>query len=391
MLELRLDQELGDVCERAGDERCLREQDVASRRDFQVLARLTRLDLPEGYVEVRPPRADVRVRLGRQILADAAGFLRLDGGRATASAHPLVSVDVFGGLYAQETSFAGSDGYALQGNLRFELPDALADERAPLRRLARRARWVIGGTASVGDARVVKVDAIAREARDEGGDLAARRVGRRRAKPPASSALGLRAHGLWDPTDGTLVDAVAEIEGLTPRGLVRASARRVEPRFDLGSVWAFFDVVPTDQLSLGGSCASDVPRWPARCMGALDAAGRDRLRRGRRDVCRPARRRPIRRARRPALGGQRRQHGTRVRGSRPRRAAPSTCTRVPPSGISITRGSSVFTATASRPQRRASALLTEQVRLRGELEWMHNRVAGHRVRALASLTLRVWR
>ncbi|MCB9603599.1 MAG: hypothetical protein H6722_08925 [Sandaracinus sp.] len=388
VLELRLDQELGDVCERAGDERCLREQDVASRRDFQVLARLTRLDLPEGYVEVRPPRADVRVRLGRQILADAAGFLRLDGGRATASAHPLVSVDVFGGLYAQETSFAGSDGYVLQGNLRFDLPDALADERAPFVATPTRT-WVIGGTASVGDARVLKVDAIAREARDEGGDLAARRVGvvaRSRPHP----ALGLRAHGLWDPTDGTLVDAVAEVEGLTPRGLVRASARRVEPRFDLGSVWAFFDVVPTDQLSLGGQlrigratlAGAMHGRWTRLDETVFDAGvevSAD-LRDGSRFV---------------ALGGQLWAGSA----GNTARAFVDLGRRVGPVDVYARgslwhfdhpwqqrlHGNSVAAAAG------ASALLTEQVRLRGELEWMHNRVAGHRVRALASLTLRVWR
>lgn len=400
VLELRLDQELGDVCARDGDERCLAETNVDSRRDFQALARITRLDLPEAYLEVVPPELDARARIGRQILFDATGFLRLDGARLTASPHRWVSVDAYGGLHAQEASFAGSDGYVIQGNLRFELPSELSEERAPFV-LEPVRTWVIGGSVSFGDARVLRVDALAREARDEGGAVAMRRVGVvARSRP--HEALGLRAQVLWDPTDGTLVDAVGELEGHTRRGIVRASARRSEPRFDLGSIWAFFDVVPTDVLTLGGLvrlgratlAGAMHGRWTrfddrpsdASSEGSNDAvfdAGVELsldLRDG---------------ARFFGVGGQlwagSAGDTARVHLDLGRSVGPvdlyarGSVWHFDHPWQQALHGTSVATAFGT------SAVITEQVRLRTELEWMHNRVAGHRVRALASLTLRVWR
>lgn len=396
VLELRLDQELGDVCTRDGDERCLAETNVDSRRDFQALARITRLDLPEAYLELVPPELDARARIGRQILFDATGFLRLDGARLTASPHRWISVDAYGGIYAQEASFAGSDGYAIQGNLRFELPSELSEERAPF--VLEPARtWVIGGAVSFGDARVLRVDAIAREARDEGGAVAMRRVGVVARSRPHES-LGLRAQALWDPTDGTLVDAVGELEGHTRRGIVRASARRSEPRFDLGSIWAFFDVVPTDVLTLGGLvrlgratlAGAMHGRWTrfddGPSEGSNDAvfdAGLELsldLREGARFV---------------GVGGQlwagSAGDTARVHLDLGRRVGPvdlyarGSVWHFDHPWQEALHGTSVAGAVGT------SAVITEQVRLRTELEWMHNRVAGHRVRALASLTLRVWR
>ena len=391
VLELRLDQELGDVCEREGDERCLAELRLESRRDYQALARITRLDLPEAYVEIVPPQASgltTRARVGRQILFDAAGFVRLDGARLTANAHRWISVDAYGGLYAQEASFAGSDGYALQGNLRFELPSELSDDRAPFV-LDPVRTWVLGGTISFGDARVLRVDALAREARDEGGALASRRVGVvARSRP--HEALGLRAQALWDPSDGTLVDAIGEIEGHTRRGIVRASARRSEPRFDLGSIWTFFDVVPTDVLSLGGLvrlgratlAGAMHGRWTRLDDTVFDAGVELSLdlREGARFV---------------GVGGQlwagSAGNTARVHLDLGRRVGPvdlyarGSVWHFDHPWQEALHGTSVATAVGT------SAVITEQVRLRTELEWMHNRVAGHRFRALASLTLRVWR
>lgn len=401
VLELRLDQELGDVCARDGDERCLAETNVDSRRDFQALARITRLDLPEAYLELVPPELDARARIGRQILFDATGFLRLDGARLTTSPHRWVSVDAYGGLYAQEASFAGSDGYAIQGNLRFELPSELSEERA-LFVMAPVRTWVIGGAVSFGDARVLRVDALAREARDEGGAVAMRRVGVvARSRP--HETLGLRAQALWDPTDGTLVDAVGEIEGHTRRGIVRASARRSEPRFDLGSIWAFFDVVPTDVLTLGGL----VRLGRATLAGAMhgrwtrfdDGASEDGPSEGSNDAVFDAGLElslDLRDgARFVGVGGQlwagSAGDTARVHLDLGRSVGPvdlyarGSVWHFDHPWQQALHGTSVATAVG------ASAVITEQVRLRTELEWMHNRVAGHRVRALASLTLRVWR
>lgn len=387
--DARLDQELGDVCTRDEEPRCLRETDVASRRDFQVLARITRLDLPEARVEIAPPGGRHRLRLGRQILFDPAGFLRLDGARATSELARWASVDAYAGLFAHEASFGGPDGFMLQGDLRFDLPDDLASERAPF--VAEPTRtWVVGGTLSVGDARVVRAELVGREVRDVGGAVAARRAGFALRSRPVDP-LGLRVLAMWDPTDGTLVDGVAEVELRTPRGLVRASGRRSEPRFDLGSIWAWFDLVPTDVLSLDGLLRLG-PRWQisggARARWTrLDApvldAGLDLgldWRRGSRFF---------------GIGG------TLWAGS----AGETAFIRVDGGrrvGVAdlYTRGSvwhfahpwqETLYGTSVALAAGAAALLTDHMRLRFELEWMHNQVAGHRVRGLASLTLRVWR
>ncbi len=388
VLEVRLDQELGPLCERRGDERCLRELDVGARRDFQALTRLTRVDLPEAYVELDAPGRLASVRLGRQIVADGAGFLRLDGGRMRARPRSWLSLDAYGGLYAQEASFAGSDGYVLQGSLRFDLPNELAPERAPFV-FAPVRTWVVGATGSFGDARVLRVDIVAREARDEGGHLASRRVGVLARSRPHERAT-LRAGALWDPTDGTLVDASAELEMLFPRGLARLGARRTEPRFDLGSVWAFFDVVATDLLSLGGQLRVG----PATLAGALHGRWTrldDTVFDAGAELSLDVREGP----RFLGVGGQlwagSAGNTARVHIDLGRRVGPvelygrASLWHFDHPWQERLHGTSVATALGT------SALVTEHVRLRTELEWMHNRVSGHRFRALASLTLRVWR
>jgi len=243
-LDLRLDQELGRTCDPEG--RCLNESDPEERRDYQVLVDNGRFDAPQAHVTLRELERDVELRLGRQLLWDATGFARIDGGRV-GWRRRFVDVSVYGGKQTRDASFLGSSGYAPLGSLRVSLPGELAPERVP--EIAPPSpTWMLGGVASAGSAKVVRVGVAYREVQDADG-LVSRRIGvvARSAPHPL---LQLRAQAAVDPTDGTVGDGLGEAALGRGRVVTRLRFEHHEPRFALGTIWAWFDLVPVRELSL---------------------------------------------------------------------------------------------------------------------------------------------
>lgn len=389
---LRLDQEFGRDCT---DERCLSFNDPDARRDHQVLADVTRLEVPALFVAVEGPRG-LAVTAGRQLIVDDIGFLRLDGGRVGLRPSRLVAVEAFAGRQAVHTLGAGY-GFEVPGSIRVGLPEGLVPERVPFA-IPPTTIAAYGGRVELGDARFARGRLAFRELRDEGGLVARRLAAGLLSRPHPMVAL--RTSGVVDPTDGAILDAMGEV-ALTPwpdppersaPAVIRARVRHHEPRFDLGSIWAYFDVVPVTQLEL----QVDGSVGPVRLGGAL---------RGRRSVV-----------------GQTTERDVGVEGSitLERRSWRSSLTgwlwagdlapasavlldvrrRLGVRGDVYARGSvwhfddpwrAPVYATSVASAVGLDLRLTDQARVRGEVEVAYNRVVGARVRGLVSLRVRAWR
>ncbi len=386
-LDLRIDQELGQVCGRGAGGGCLREEDVEARREYQVLVENSKIDLPAGWLELQGP-VETRLRVGRLLVSDATGLVRLDGARLSVRPRAWIDLQAYGGRQTRAASFAGSSGLQPQGSIRLDLPSGLSSDRVPWVAPPGHA-WVAGGRLSVGLVKWLQATAVFREIRDAEG-LVARRVGVGLTSEPVT-ALAVRADAIWDPTDGTLVDAWGEVEVRWRALAARARAERHVPRFDLGSIWAWFDPVPVDRARVS-------LRWRLR-GGEIGGAwqGRRSVQQQRAEV---------------DLGGEAwltlRRGGWRgsVRGwlwagdFQPVAAALVDVSRVVGVAEVYLRGSvwhfdhpfqAELYGTSLTGALGVAATLTEVTRLRFEVEWAHNRVAGHRFRGLAALTVKAWR
>ncbi|MAT28658.1 MAG: hypothetical protein CMN29_27470 [Sandaracinus sp.] len=398
-LDLRLDQDFGEVCLREDEERCLAERVVAARRDHQLLARPTRLDMPQAVLELRAPVAGLRIQLGRHVLFDVTGLLRLDGGRVELRPHRWVDAEVYAGRQVRDGSWLASSGLEVPGSMRVPLPDDLAPERVPWASEPA-PTWAVGGRVAVGDARVVKARLTFRELQEDGalrdrGDrgLVARRVGVGLTSRPLEP-LTLRADAVWDPTDGTLVDAMGEVALRRGGGAARARVERHVPRFDLGSIWAWFDLVPVDQ----GQLLVDATLGRHRRWTLGGAARGRRSKQGQttqRDVGGEA---WLRHRRAGWSWGAR---GWLWAGDlAPAAAVFLDATRRFAWAQAWARASlwhfdhpfqSALYGTSVALALGGAIDLGALAKLRFELEWAHNRIVGHRTRALAALTLRAWR
>ncbi|MEM9073872.1 MAG: hypothetical protein AAGE52_35600 [Myxococcota bacterium] len=385
-LDLRLDQEFGQVCRRNA-EGCLRETDVDARREFQPLVDDSRLDMPAAWVGLRGPLG--QVSLGRVLVVDATGFARLDGGRAVLRPSRWSSIEAYAGRQTRDTSFASGPGFETQGSIRIDLPDSLARERVPWIEEPS-PTWMTGGKLAIGAERIVQARLAFREVQDRDG-LVARRVAVGLTSRPVA-ALALRSDIVWDPTDGTVVDAFGEIEVAPIRPVrLRARVSHHEPRFDLGSIWAWFDLVPVDQgrlsarwkgerVELGGALAGRRAVQRERTERDIGGEGWVSIRRG---------------------GWRSSLRGWMWAGDLSPVAAVLLDLRRVLTVVELYLRASVWHfdqpfqqelyATSLTSALGVAAQLTDNTRLRFEIEWAYNRIVGHRVRGLASVVLKAWR
>lgn len=246
-LDVRFEQDFGRTCLRDGD--CLRDSDPRARRDYQAL-------VDDGRVEVRAAHANwgfrgerlrLRVRLGRQITWDATGMVRFDGVAVQARSGRFVAT-AFAGQRVQAASFAGSEGLSAQGIARLELPDELAPGAAPHVGPPGRA-WVTGATLR-GGTQALSMRGAFRESQDVHGSLSRRLALGATAMP--HETLRIDGDTVFDLLEGRVMDASLML-AVDPNRLVHLDARaeRHRPRFDPGTIWGFFDVVPVDRASAG--------------------------------------------------------------------------------------------------------------------------------------------
>jgi hypothetical protein len=245
---LRLDQGFAEDCLLDGS-MCVRATDREARADFQPLAVDTRVDVPALTVEVTGLPLDGTVRLGRQLRVDPVGFTRFDG--LSVGVRPLAffEAEAYGGALVRGTSLGGTSQFEMQGPRMLPLGD-LPAERAPFVDAARDA-WLVGGAVRGGLGAPLTIGLDARYAWDARGDLL------RRASLSASSApheaLRLEAQGTLDLLDLRVIAALAAAELRLGPATVRASIDHLVPRFDPGTVWAWFGAAPVQQARLGAS------------------------------------------------------------------------------------------------------------------------------------------
>lgn len=384
--QLRIDQEFGRDCTRVDDTCYLGTSDDAPRT-YQVLTRRTRLDVPALSLTVEGPNA-TSVGIGRQTIFDGAGFVRVDGVRIASTPNRFVNIEVFGGLQVVGTSVAGSSGFSSQGTLRLPLPQSLSP-RDSLIVAPESAVEVYGGHLRVGDARYLRAELLFRETRDASG-LVARRVGGGLLSRPLP-VLTLRARVLHDPALRRIVDALGEAALTLKATSIRLRVFHHEPTFDLGSIWAYFDIIPVQQAELVATQALG----PVQVHAAL---------RGRRAIGDKTER---------DVGGE---LGAQVRLGAWRLSAsgwfwagdltPVAFARADVRRAIRDRGDVGLRASLwrftdpFRDQLYASSFsatlyggyrLTEYAQVRGEFEYGYNRIVSSRLRGLVSLRVRLWR
>lgn len=244
--DLRFDQEFGDACLVRERDRCLVLTDAGFRAAYEPLVARRALSVPALYLEADRLPLGGRVRAGRQTLWDPIGFARTDGLSARVAPAPWASLEGSYGLLVRFASVGGRDSYVPDGVPRLDLP-ARDREAAQIEAPAPARLLTLSGR--VGDLRYARLGLHFRNLSDRSGLL--QREGAVSFASALAEPLRVDAHGVFDARHGDLVDAQAEIALRVPSTVLRLRLRRQVPRFDYGSIWAFFVTAPQWQSSLG--------------------------------------------------------------------------------------------------------------------------------------------
>ena len=246
---LRVDSDFGSACDPTGD-RCLDELNRSRAAEFAPLFARRTLDLPFGYVEGAGLFAGAAtVRLGRQLVADPLGFFLFDGARARLTVADRVVFEAYGGLETR-TGFPLSNG-------RYER-DGIAR--------ADRTGWDATLASRVRDRAAAGALAAAVETAGDG-PLFARATWRRVwgddgvAEEKVGAAVDLTLSPRWR----AYADGVYAVPQRTIANLLvgcafgdddgrsfGAELSRWRPTFDLTSVWSSFWTDPTDDARVRG-------------------------------------------------------------------------------------------------------------------------------------------
>ncbi len=245
---LRLDSDFGAACDLTGD-RCLEELNRSRAAEFAPLFARRTLDLPFAWIEGQNLLAGTTVlRLGRQLVTDPLGFFLFDGARVRVRALDRVVLEAYGGLETR-TGFPLANG-------RYER-DGLAR--------ADRSTWDSALAAQVADRALAGALAVALETAGDG-PLFARATWRRVwggdgvAEEKLGLAADLRLAAGWRAYAEAVHSVPQQLVASVQLGAVwegdRASfgaeLSRWRPSFDLTSVWASFWTDPIDEARLRG-------------------------------------------------------------------------------------------------------------------------------------------
>lgn len=264
---LRLEHDFGEDC-LVGAELCVRATDPTDLGGWQPLAGQTRLDVPLLWVEMRGLPLSGEARVGRMLEIDPTGFLRVDGGRVAFRPATFLSLEASGGMVVRRTSIAGTSAFEPAGSLRLSLNEADA----------LRASWVapasdtftVQGTLRADVGRFAAVSLGARQTWDGDGTVL------RRAYLTASSQphelVRIEGTGVLDLLSSTVVDASAEVALAEDAWTVRAAVEHHVPRFDPGTIWAWFYSAPIQEASLSGSYRFPAPT-DVLALGDLELGG----------------------------------------------------------------------------------------------------------------------
>jgi hypothetical protein len=247
-LRLRLDQDFGQTC-LVDRDLCFRATEAGSTGDYQPLASDTDVDAPEAWVELRGLPGDARLRLGRQLRWDAAGMFRLDGASAHVAPLSFVGLSAFGGALVRQTSLAGVGTFEPQGIVRREVDPRVDPARASFVD-APTTTWAGGGALDIGHPKYLLARLSFRHFTEPAGAVSSSAALSLSSHPV--SALLVNVRGVWDLLGETVQDAEADVTLSPVETLsVRVRAEHHVPRFDYGSIWMYFDLVPITEGSIG--------------------------------------------------------------------------------------------------------------------------------------------
>jgi hypothetical protein len=248
-LSLRLYQEFGETC-LVADDICVEATDPSESGSYQPLARDGQIDAPLAYVEANDLPFSARISAGRQLYWDRIGFTRFDGAGAGIDPWTWLHVGAFGGALVTNNSIGGSSAFVPQGVPRLKL-DRQERERAPFVEPPINT-WLVGATAEVGSIDMIRVGLSVRQLWEH------KRIVQQRAGVGATSRpvepLYFQSDAIWDLADLALIDAQVSAELRLNREIaLRAEGQRHVPRFDQGTIWAYFEVAPVWEEKLGAT------------------------------------------------------------------------------------------------------------------------------------------
>lgn len=253
-LRLRLYHDFGDDC-LVGRELCVRAQDRDEPATWQPLSSPSLIDLPMVWIAVDGLPLGIAARVGRQLEVDPIGFVRFDGISARVAPWSWISVEAMFGLMVRGTSLVGTPQFELQGTMRVDRGEA--DPSVAPWTDPGASTWVVGARVRGGPGEWLQLGASVRHAWEESGTVLTRLGLSATSQPiPLVRAEAIAVFDLLDSSSsssGALIDALGAVELREGPWSVRASVERHVPRFDPGSIWAWFRVAPIDQARLGGS------------------------------------------------------------------------------------------------------------------------------------------
>ncbi len=242
---MRLDFDFGSDCVgdegTAGDGGCFDPTDPRDPNTYQPLARNGRLDVPELWVGLLDLPRDTTFQAGRLTATGTIGMVRYDGLALSARPLPFLAIDTYGGAQVRTASLAGSYGFEPLGSLRLDLPDSVVP-LAPGFVAPPSRTYLAGIDAETLAPAFARVRLGFRESWD-GDGLVLRRlaVG---ATSDLFEVLHLQVDAVVDLRDGSIMDVVGVVAHRTARAVTRVVVERHEPRFDPGTIWGWFDLVP---------------------------------------------------------------------------------------------------------------------------------------------------
>lgn len=245
---LRFEQDFGEDC-LVGRELCVQATDPTDLGGYQPLAAITRLDVPTLWVAVDGLPYGIEARVGRMLEVDPIGFVRLDGGAVRAQPWSFLALEGSAGMVVRRTSLAGASPFEPLGSLRLEL-----GEVDPLRAswvAPPSDTWTAQATLRASAGAAFAAAAGVRQTWDGDGTVL------RRAWASASSSphplLRLEASGVLDLVRLDLVTGLLSAALHDDAFSVRVGFEHRVPRFDFGTIWAFFSTATTQTLSVSGS------------------------------------------------------------------------------------------------------------------------------------------
>lgn len=244
-LRLRIDSDFGSACD-PGTDRCLDELNRARTTEFAPLYARRAVDLPFAWVDIEGiARRRVDLRIGRQLVVDALGFLLLDGARARLRLGDVVALEAYGGLEARSGFPLTNGRYERDGLTRIDragwdptlAPQVLDRALAGVAAVALETLAAGPLHARVGWRRVWSAEGVSEEKVGGGAELAFSRASR------------LLAEVVFAVPQRTVSAASVAFEWTGARGhALGVELSRSRPVFDLSSIWASFWVDPTDDL-----------------------------------------------------------------------------------------------------------------------------------------------